>query len=127
MPSFSNIFPIWGRDGESPADDDLTPNSVSTEAVDSEEYLQNGEPFEPGVATVSTEVPEVGDAGETWARLDDSDSEIWQYELYTDRVESVFEHNGVVYYSEADDETVIAADAEDGSEIWRHEFHTDRV
>ena len=111
---------------DKPVPDQSHFESLSTETVDSEEYLQNGEPFEAGGAIVSTEVPEVGGAGDVWARLDDSGSEIWTHELHSAAVWSVFERNGVVY-SASDDNTVVAADAEDGSEIWTHELHSATV
>jgi outer membrane protein assembly factor BamB len=97
--------------------------SLSTNTVDAQNYLQGGQPFEPGAPIIQTQMPAPADPGTVWMRLDEAGSEIWQHSVHSGSVRSVFERNGVVYSGSADN-TVIAADASDGNLLWQHSHHT---
>jgi outer membrane protein assembly factor BamB len=108
--------------------DPVQVNEVQAATVDAQNYLQDGQPFEPGTPIIQSQMPAPADLGTVWMRLDEPGTVIWQHSLHSLLVWSVFERNGVVY-SGSNDGTVIAADTSDGSLLWQHNLHihTDRV
>jgi len=79
-----------------------------------------------GAPIIQTRMPAPADPGSVWMRLDEAGTEIWEHNLHSNDVNSVFERNGVVY-SGSRDNSVIAVDVIDGSRLWLHNLHSSDV